>query len=74
MTKKEISAKCVVGRFVRVRYDDIGVVDGLIVERYNDNQGKYFEFKVYEHTTHSTNRITYDQIVAVGPYLNVPAF
>ena len=72
MTKKEINKKCVVGRFVRVRYDDIGVVDGLIVER--DNYKNRLLFKVYEHNSSSTDIVDHNQIVAVGPYLNIPAF
>ena len=80
MTKKKALSQCSVGRFVRVRYDDIGVVDGLcarnrrdrIVERYLYENS--LTFKVYEHNTHTTDVVNYDQIVAVGPYLNIPAF
>ena len=68
MTKKEIAEKLDVGRFVRIRFNDIGVVDGLVTEI----DGK--RLKIYCHYEHSTDIVERDQIVEIGPYLNVPKF
>lgn len=73
MTKKEANKKCRIGRFVRLRYEDVGVVDGLIVGR-SINHRNELVLEVYEVSSDGTSHVAYGQVVEVGPYLTVPAF
>jgi len=60
--------KLEVGRFVRIRFDDVGVIDGLITEFDG------FRGRVYCIVDRDIDKFEKSQVVEVGPYLNVPKF
>lgn len=62
-----------VGRFVRIRFDDIGQVDALVASV--DIENKFRSLRAFFPSDCSySGTITEDQIVAIGPRLTVPKF
>lgn len=62
------------GRWVRIRYDDVGCRDALLVDIERDSYGRA-QYRIFEPgMPNGPERIEYDQIVAIGPFANVPVF
>lgn len=54
-----------VGRVCQVKYDDIGLVTGMIVEISDDNK----DFKIYIFASKTLANEDYDQIESIGAYV-----
>jgi hypothetical protein len=63
MANKEENIDIEVGRCVRVEFDDIGTVDGIIIEK---DKTSYRVMFFYDYSNQSVER---DQIVEVGNFI-----
>jgi hypothetical protein len=59
-----------VGRWVRVRWNDVGVRDELVVDVENDGRTA----RTLEAGGDQTNHAEHDQVVTFGPCVVVPVF
>jgi hypothetical protein len=64
MTVKEFR-KLQIATWVRVRFDDVGARDGIIIDKNFDTK----EIKVFEPLEHCTHWMEKDRIMAVGPQI-----
>ncbi len=67
VTKKELRRMLKPGRLVRVYFEDTGAQDAMYLEQ-SDCDHKVFLFGG------GTHRVVDDQIIKIGPYLNIPKF
>jgi hypothetical protein len=81
MKKNFKKSQLVPGRWIRIRYSDVGVRDVILTDinqRQKDANGMGWptEYKVFEPSEkgRANDTVDYSQIVAVGPYVNAPAF
>ena len=71
--KKVTKSQVQVGHWCRIRFDDIGNVDGIIVE-VDKAKPIYWIATVFCPATDDTTKVELDQIKAIGPSLEVPVW
>lgn len=61
-----------IGRFVRIKHDDIGTVDGILVALY-DGAKPPIDVGVFQFFAGRVSRVSYEQIVELGDRA-IPSF
>ena len=56
------------GRYALVRFDDVGVETGIVVQSYKDDEW----ITVFMLNSRDTEKVSRDQIVKVGEFVKVP--